>query len=100
MNITLNNMYKKFLKIGNIIEISYFYNDNLKKKINISTGLIIKLNYIINDISFTLQYTLQNILINQIFFLSSPHIIKINYKKFIKTRRAKLYFSNNKNKMF
>jgi hypothetical protein len=32
MNITLNNMYKKFLKIGNIIEISYFYNDNLKKK--------------------------------------------------------------------
>lgn len=85
---SLNNT----LIVGDFIKIIYKINENNKIKIHTYEGLLIsKQNKILNK-TITIRRNIQNILIEQTFFLNSLNIININKKESFKVRRAKLYF--------
>ena len=84
--------FENIICAGNIVEIYYSFFDGIKKKIEKSEGIIIKTNNKNLHKSFTIQFSIQDVTIEQIFFIYSPNIINIIKKKSIKIKRAKLFY--------
>ncbi len=88
----INNI---FFNVGDLVQIIYKNYNEQQKKIQKIEGLIIGINNVNLNKTFTIKYILQGIGIEQIFFFNSPNIIKIFILKSYKIRRAKLYYYNN-----
>ena len=89
-----------FFNIGDLVQITYKNFHDTQKKFQKIEGIIIAINNINLNKTFTIKYMLQGIGIEQVFFYNSPNIIKIFVVKSYKVRRAKLYYYNtNYNKL-
>nr|YP_009395037.1 ribosomal protein L19 [Polysiphonia stricta]ARW63599.1 ribosomal protein L19 [Polysiphonia stricta] len=84
------------IEIGDTIKIRKMIQEGVKERIQISEGVVIsKNNYNINQ-TITMRKTIQNIGVERVYLLHSPHIISIEILKKAKVRRSKLYYLRNR----
>lgn len=90
-----NKNQKDIISVGDIIRIGYLIPEGNKERTQYYEGLIIAQKNRGLGKTVTLRRTVQNIGLEQVFFLNSPKIVSIIKKQSSKVRRAKLYFMRN-----
>ena len=97
-NLNIINLNKQ-LNVGNLVSLKYLSIKNKKEYIQKIIGLIIsKKNNLINT-NITIRRFINNILIEQTFFLNNSNILNIDIISKYKIRKSKLYYLRNlKNK--
>nr|QVQ56822.1 ribosomal protein L19 [Erythrocystis saccata] len=87
----INNNHPN-IDIGDSLKITKIIQEGSKERMQISEGVVIsKKNTGINT-TITIRKTIQNIGVERIYLLNSPHIIKIEVVKQAKVRKSKLYY--------
>nr|YP_009395460.1 ribosomal protein L19 [Polysiphonia infestans]ARW64440.1 ribosomal protein L19 [Polysiphonia infestans] len=80
------------VNIGDTVKIQKIIQEGNKERVQLSEGVIIsKKNSGINK-TMTMRKTIQNIGVERVYLMHSPHIIKIEIIKQAKIRKSKLYY--------
>ncbi len=81
---------------GDIIRVHQKIKEGTKERIQVFEGIVIKTHRKIGpSATFTVRKISSGIGVERIFVLQSPNIVKIEFKKSSKVRRAKLYYLRN-----
>nr|YP_009395868.1 ribosomal protein L19 [Herposiphonia versicolor]ARW64848.1 ribosomal protein L19 [Herposiphonia versicolor] len=89
-----NNYYN--IEIGDSIKIKKIIQEGNKERVQIAEGVVIsKKNSSINK-TITVRKTIQNVGVERIYLVHSPHILNIEVIKKAKVRRSKLYYLRNR----
>jgi large subunit ribosomal protein L19 len=78
--------------IGDIISFSYLISEGNKERTQRIEGVIISKKHGGINETITIRRLVENFFVEQIIFLNSPKILKIDIKQHSLVRRAKLYF--------
>jgi large subunit ribosomal protein L19 len=81
---------------GDIVRVHQKIKEGNKERIQVFEGIVIKTHRKIGpNATFTVRKIASGIGVERIFLLQSPNIVKIEFKKSSKVRRAKLYYLRN-----
>jgi len=81
---------------GDIVRVHQKIKEGDKERIQVFEGIVIKTHRKIGpNATFTVRKIASGVGVERIFLLQSPNIVKIEFKKSSKVRRAKLYYLRN-----
>ncbi len=81
---------------GDIVRVHQKIREGDKERIQVFEGIVIKTHRKIGpNATFTVRKIASGVGVERIFLLQSPNIVKIEFKKSSKVRRAKLYYLRN-----
>lgn len=98
VNILTQPGKSKFPQInpGDIVRVHQKIKEGNKERIQVFEGIVIKTHRKIGpNATFTVRKIASGVGVERIFLLQSPNIVKIEFKKSSKVRRAKLYYLRN-----
>ncbi|MFH1761882.1 MAG: 50S ribosomal protein L19 [bacterium] len=84
------------LRPGDTVSVSLKVVEGNKERIQIFQGVVLRIKGGGINCTFTVQKNSDGILVERIFAIHSPNIIKIEIKRHAKVRRARLYFLRNR----
>nr|YP_009654447.1 ribosomal protein L19 [Pleurostichidium falkenbergii]QCH39734.1 ribosomal protein L19 [Pleurostichidium falkenbergii] len=84
------------IDIGDTIKIKKMIQEGSKERIQISEGVIVAQNNANINKTITVRKTLNNVGVERVYLLHSPHILKIEIIKKSIVKRSKLYYLRNR----
>nr|YP_009397722.1 ribosomal protein L19 [Dipterosiphonia australica]ARW66908.1 ribosomal protein L19 [Dipterosiphonia australica] len=90
------NHNRPHIETGDSIKIQKVIQEGNKERVQISQGVVIAQNNSNINKTITVRKTVQNVGIEMIYLLHSPHILNIEVIKRSKVRKSKLYYLRNR----